>query len=272
MRGAAVYEALFARLAAERSGAFVPFAVLGDPDSEASHAILRTMALSGADALEVGLPFSDPVADGPAIQAASMRALSAGFRIEKGWETIERIRNEFTSLPIGLLVYANLVFHAGAESFYARAAAAGVDSVLVADVPLIESESLERIAVSHGVAPVLIAAPNASEERLRSLATRSLGYVYVTSRPGVTGTREDLKDDAARVIRRLREIGSAPSLLGFGISTPDHVRHALNMGAVGAISGSALVTIIERTHREGEALKSEIASFVLIMKQAASHA
>ncbi len=267
MRGAAAYEVLFARLAAERGGAFVPFTVLGDPDPETSLEILRTMARSGADALEVGMPFSDPVADGPAIQAASLRALSAGMSVAKAWEMIASIRAEFPSLPVGLLVYANLVFRPGAEAFYRRAAEAWVDSILVADAPLLESEPRERIAEAQGIAQVLIAPPNASVDRLRAVAARSRGYVYVTARPGVTGARQELSDDAALVIRRLREIGSAPPLLGFGISSPDHVRKALAMGAAGAISGSAVASIIERVHGHREAVMAEIASFVTAMSR-----
>jgi tryptophan synthase alpha chain len=253
VRGPAAYEALFERLREERRGAFVPFTVLGDPDPGTSLAILRTAARSGADAIEAGFPFSDPVADGPAIQAASARALSSGFRMEAGWEILGALRAEFPTLPIGLLVYANLVHRPGVERFYARAAEAGIDSVLVADAPLIESEPLERAGAAHGIAPVLIAPPNAGPERLASIAQRSRGYVYVTARPGVTGAREDLGDDAARVIRRLREVGSPPPLLGFGISKPEHVRKGIAMGAAGAIAGSAVARIIERTASRAKA-------------------
>ncbi len=276
------YAEMFARLAGRREGAFVPFTVLGDPDPATGLEIVRTLARSGADALELGLPFSDPVADGPAIQAADLRALTAGTRIEDGWSIVSDTRREFPELPIGLLVYANLVLHAGAEVFYARAARAGVDSVLVADAPLLESAPLERIAAAHGIAPVLIAAPNVSDERLRAIATRSRAYVYVTTRPGVTGTeRAELREDAAGVLERLRGIGpdvaAPPSLLGFGIGSPLHIRQALELGARGAISGSAIARRIER-HATAEppgamqAMLVEIAEFVRSMKQATTDA
>jgi tryptophan synthase alpha chain len=273
MRGAAQYQRLFGALAGRGEGAFVPFAVLGDPDPETSLEIVRTFARSGADAIELGIPFSDPVADGVAIQAADLRALSAGTRIADAWRIVATAREEFPELPIGLLVYANLVLHASAQTFYSRAAEAGVDSVLVADLPLIESAPVEAIAAEHGIAPVFIASPNASDERIRAIASRSRGYVYVTTRSGVTGAEKAaLRDDAARVIQRLREVESPakapPSLLGFGIGRPEHVRQALDMGAAGAISGSAIATLIAKYDDDRSEMLAEIGEFVRAMKAA----
>jgi tryptophan synthase alpha chain len=275
MTGAARYERLFLSLAERAQGAFVPFGVLGDPDPGTSLEIVRTFARSGADALELGIPFSDPVADGVAIQAADSRALAAGTRVEDTWGIVAAVREEFPEIPIGLLVYANLVLHAGAATFYARAAEAGVDSVLIADVPLIESAPIEAVAAEHGIAPVFIASPNASDKRIRAIASRSRGYVYVTTRPGVTGAETaGLRDDAARVIARLREIDSTPStpppLLGFGIGRPEHVRQAIAMGAAGAISGSAIAARIEKYVGQGRLTEmlSDIGEFVRVMKEA----
>ena len=273
MIGAERYERLFRSLADRGEGAFVPFAVLGDPDPDASLEVIRTFVRSGADAIELGIPFSDPVADGVAIQAADLRALTAGTRVADAWRIVAGVREEFPELPIGLLVYANLVLHAGAATFYARAAEAGVDSVLVADLPLIESAPVEAIAAEHGIAPVFIASPNASDERIRSIASRGRGYVYVTTRSGVTGAEKAaLRDDAARVIRRLREIDASattpPSLLGFGIGRPEHVRQAIDMGAAGAISGSAIATLIADHGSDRNKMLSEIGRFVQAMKAA----
>lgn len=273
MKGAARYQRVFGALAGRGEGAFVPFAVLGDPDPETSLEIVRTFARSGADAIELGIPFSDPVADGVAIQAADLRALSAGTRIADAWRIVATVREEFPELPIGLLVYANLVLHASAETFYSRAAEAGVDSVLVADLPLIESAPVEAIAAEHGIAPVFIASPNASDERIGAIASRSRGYVYVTTRSGVTGAEKAaLRDDAARVIQRLHEVESPakapPSLLGFGIGRPEHVRQALGMGAAGAISGSAIATLIAKHTDDRDGMLSGIGEFVRAMKAA----
>jgi tryptophan synthase alpha chain len=262
------YQAMFARLAARHEGAFVPFVVLGDPDPETSLELVRALARSGADALELGLPFSDPIADGPVIQAAATRALARGVTTADGWQIIAAIRREFPELPIGLLVYANLVLHQGAARFYGTAAASGADSVLVADVPLLEGDPLADMARSKGIAPIFIAPPNADEARLAAIGRQSAGYVYVTSRPGVTGADDQMHDDSSRLLRRLAELGSAPTLLGFGIATPEHVRNALSLGAAGAISGSAIVRHIERHPDGGAPLIEAVSTFVRTMKEA----
>lgn len=262
------YPAMFSALANRAEGAFVPFLVLGDPDPDTSLALLRTLASSGADALELGLPFSDPVADGPVIQAAATRALDRGVRIDGAWDLVGAVRSEFPHLPIGLLVYANLVLHRGAAAFYRRAAAAGADSVLVADAPLAEGDRLAAAARSEGIAPVFIAPPNATETTLARIAAVSQGYVYVTSRPGVTGADDQFHQESATLMATLRRLGSAPPLLGFGISTPAHVRAALAIGAAGAICGSAVVRHIPGHGADREGLLGAVAAFVRQMKDA----
>lgn len=262
------YQRMFERLDREDAGAFVPFTVLGDPDPETSLAFVRQLAASGADALELGLPFSDPVADGPVVQAAATRALEAGVTQEECWTIVEKIREEFPELPIGLLVYANLVMHQEVDRFYARAGDAGADSVLVADVPMMEAGPLSDSARRHGVAPVFIAPPNASERILVQIAKQSEGYVYVVSRAGVTGADGSLRVDAEALIERLIALGSAPPLLGFGISTPAQVRTARAMGARGAISGSAVVGYIERHHDSPMEMLAAVGRFVEQMKAA----
>lgn len=237
------YDAMFERVAREGRGAFIPFAMLGDPDAGRSEALVRTLAGSGADALELGLPFSDPVADGPVIQAAAARALAAGVRQADCWRIIRSVRAAHPDLPIGLLVYANLVAHDGPAGFYAAAAAAGADSVLVADLPVLESAPFAAAARAAGLAPVFIAPPNADRARLQAIARAGEGYSYVTSRGGVTGADRDLTRDQAGLIATLAELGAPPPVLGFGIAKPEHVRAALAMGARGAISGSAIVQL-----------------------------
>jgi tryptophan synthase alpha chain len=262
------YRAMFDALGQRGEGAFVPFVVLGDPDPGTSLALVRALAAAGADALELGLPFSDPVADGPVIEAASSRSLAAGTRIADAWQIISALRAEFPALPIGLLAYANLVVHGGLDRFYDRAGRAGVDSVLVVDAPLLEGDRFSEAAEAHGVASVFIAPPNADDARLSRIAARSKGYVYVTSRAGVTGADVRLATDGAALIARLRRFGAAPPLLGFGVSTADHVRAALAMGAAGAISGSAVVQrIAEGGGRTAEAL-AEVSRFARAMKAA----
>jgi tryptophan synthase alpha chain len=215
---------MFAELEHRGEGAFVPFLVLGDPDPDLSLELVRSLARAGADALELGIPFSDPIADGPVIQAAAARALAAGVTPASCWALVERVREEFPALPIGLLVYANLVVHRDPADFYRAAADGGVDSVLVADAPVVEVDRLRAAARAAGIAPILIAPPNADRARLRAIAERSEGYVYVVSRPGVTGADDRLHDGSERLFRTLEELGAAPGLLGFGVSRPEHVR------------------------------------------------
>jgi tryptophan synthase alpha chain len=240
------YDRMFQRLAAARQAAFIPFAVLGDPDAARSLEIVRSLAAAGADALELGLPFSDPIADGPVIQAAATRALQAGVRRAACWKIVHAVRGDFPALPIGLLVYANLVCHRDPAEFFGAAAEAGVDSVQIADLPVLESQSMSAAARAHGIAPVFIAPPNADASRLFAIAAAGAGYTYVTSREGVTGADERLRRDQSALIEQLRSYGAPPPVLGFGISNADQVRAARRMGAAGVICGSALVTRLAR--------------------------
>jgi tryptophan synthase alpha chain len=258
---------MFDGLRARGEGAFVPFLVLGDPDPATSLELVRALVRSGADALELGLPFSDPIADGPVIQAAATRALASGVRVEDCWAIVARVREEHPTLPIGLLVYANLVMHENVHAFYAKAAAAGVDSVLVADAPLLEVASLAAAARDHGIAPVCIAPPNADEGRLAAIAAISEAYVYVTSRAGVTGADDRLRAESAALLAQLRRLTPVPTLLGFGISNPAQVREALALGPAGVISGSAVVRHVELQPR-GPGLITAVSVFVAAMKAA----
>jgi tryptophan synthase alpha chain len=262
------YEALFTPLSANSEGAFIPFVTLGDPDAGRSLAIVGALVEAGADALELGLPFSDPIADGPVLQAAATRALQAGVKRADCWRIVAATRAEFPELPIGLLVYANLVCHHDPAEFYARAAEAGVDSVLVADLPLREAGPVADAARRAGIAPVYIAPPNADDARLRAIAAAGSGYTYVTSREGVTGADAALRDGPSPLIARLKALGAPPPVLGFGISTPAQVRAALAMGAMGAISGSAVVQRIAEHLGDDAATTKALTTFVRTMKAA----
>lgn len=262
------YQAMFERLDAADEGAFVPFVTLGDPNPEQSLEVIDALIAGGADALELGFPFSDPVADGPTIQKAAIRALQAGTRITDCFAILSKVRERHPELPMGLLVYANLVASAGLDKFYQRCADAGVDSVLIADVPERESTPFIEAAKAHGIAPIFIAPPDATSERLQSIAARSEGYVYLLSRAGVTGTESTMQKPATAVIQSLKDAQSAPPLLGFGIARPEHVEAALAAGAAGAISGSAVVNIIANHHDDRQRLSDELTSFVKTMKKA----
>jgi tryptophan synthase alpha chain len=235
------YRRAFARLKAAGEGAFCPFLVVGDPDLEASERLIEAAIAGGADMLELGIPFSDPVADGPTIQAAAGRALAAGATVDACFELIARVRARHPELPIGVLTYANLIVSRGLAAFYRRASEAGVDSVLAADVPAMEAAPFAAAARDVGVAPVLIAAPNTPEAALIRIARLGCGYTYCVARRGVTGADADIRLDHARLFDWLAAHGAPPPMLGFGISAPAHVRAALAEGATGVISGSAIV-------------------------------
>jgi tryptophan synthase alpha chain len=236
------YDSMFARLRAQNEGAFGVFLMLGDPDMETSLQALQAMADAGADFLEVGIPFSDPIADGPTIQAAAMRALKAGATQEKCFDVLTRFRKTHPDTPVGVLTYSNLALAHGLETFCARCAQAGVDSLLLADVPSIEAEPFADAASKAGVAPVLIAAGNTPEATINRIARLSRGYVYCVAREGVTGAETAMRTDHHALMERLDRAGAAPAVLGFGISRPEHVRSALESGAAGAITGSAIVS------------------------------
>jgi len=266
------YQRLFKRLEQQQSGAFVPFVTLGDPTPELSLKVIEALIAGGADALELGLPFSDPVADGPTIQKANIRALAAGTRIADAFEIIKQVRAKYPDLPIGLLVYANLVVSKGTASFYQRCADAGVDSVLIADVPVREGLKFAKEAKQHGIAPIFIAPPDASAQTLANVAAHSEGYVYLLSRAGVTGAETQMQAPASAVINELRAQHSAPPLLGFGIASPEHVKAALAAGAAGVICGSAIVKIIEQYQHDENALVDELTAFIKPIKAATSTA
>lgn len=266
------YERMFAHLRARQEGAFVPFTVLGDPDLTRSLEVLRALVTAGADALELGIAFSDPVADGPVIQRADRRALQAGARTVAALELVRAVRREHSDVPIGLLIYASLVEAPGLDAFYARAADAGVDSVLIADVPTLEAEPFVRAATVHGVAPVFIAADNTPHQHLATVARLGRAYTYVLTRTGVTGADTEAKTDHRALLATLADLGAPPPLLGFGIATPAHACAALAHGAAGVISGSAVVgrleTAIGAAGGSGSLDLSRLSSFVREMKAA----
>ncbi|WP_336222267.1 tryptophan synthase subunit alpha [Citrobacter amalonaticus] len=262
------YESLFAQLNDRKEGAFVPFVTLGDPGVEQSLKIIDTLIEAGADALELGIPFSDPLADGPTIQSATLRAFAAGVTPTQCFEMLATIRQKHPTIPVGLLMYANLVFSKGIDAFYAQCEKVGVDSVLVADVPVEESAPFRQAALRHNVAPIFICPPNADDELLRQIASYGRGYTYLLSRAGVTGAENRAALPLHHLVEKLKEYNAAPSLQGFGISAPDQVSAAIDAGAAGAISGSAIVKIIEKNVDKPEQMLAELKAFVSGMKAA----
>ncbi|SNY59445.1 tryptophan synthase subunit alpha [Enterobacter sp. CC120223-11] len=262
------YDNLFTELKNRKEGAFVPFVTLGDPNPEQSLKIIDTLIEAGADALELGIPFSDPLADGPTIQSATLRAFASGVTVAQCFEMLATIRQKHPTIPIGLLMYANLVFSRGIDHFYAECERVGVDSVLVADVPVEESAEFRQAAMRHNIAPIFICPPNADDELLRQIASHGRGYTYLLSRAGVTGAENKAALPLHHLIEKLSEYNAAPPLQGFGISAPDQVTAAIGAGAAGAISGSAIVKIIEKNVDNHPAMLAELKTFVQNMKAA----
>ena len=258
------YAAMFERLQARSEGAFGAFLMLGDPDLKTSAALLDAVVQVGADMIEVGIPFSDPIADGPVIQAAGTRALKAGVRVEDCFLLLAEFRQRHADVPVGLLTYANLLAARGRERFCADAAAAGVDSLLIADVPSIEAEPYAEAARAAGLDLVMIAAPNTPGQTLTRIARLSSGYTYCVARMGVTGVRDDLALQHERLFADLKRLDAPPPVLGFGISTPVQVREAIEAGAAGVISGSAIVKLAA----QGGDAPAAVAGFVAAMKDA----
>jgi tryptophan synthase alpha chain len=232
------YGAMFDRLAVHGEGALGIFLMLGDPDLEAGARLLDQVVDAGADMIEVGIPFSDPVADGPVVQAAAQRALRAGVRVSDCFGLIAGFRDRHPDVPLGILTYANIV--TARAGFMREAAAAGADSLLIADVPALEAEPFVRSMEQAGIEPVLIAAANTPDSTLERIAGLSKAYTYCVSRPGITGTHAGGQFDAG-LVRRLKNAGAPSSIFGFGISESQHVRSAISAGAAGIICGSAVI-------------------------------
>jgi len=229
--------------ARERKGhaIFVPFVVLGDPDKRTSLEIVRTLIENGADALELGFPFSDPPADGPVIQEADMRALKAGMRVDDCFDLLRDIR-KMTDIPIGLLIYFNLVLQRGIDRFYKECAEVGVDSVLIADLPLEHAQEVVPIAKKHGISPVFLVSELTTEERLGEIVKVADGYLYVVSYLGVTGVENSVLEEKIRnILQRTRRQTSLPLCVGFGINSVEQAQAAVRAGADGVIVGSRIV-------------------------------
>ena len=258
------YDAMFARLESEGELAWIPFIMLGYPTLQQSLDDIQTLIDSGADALELGIPFSDPVADGPVIQDAARIALESGIKVTDCLNGLKTIRDNNPDIPIGLLVYANLVFKPGIDNFYQMASDNGVDSILIADVPVNEASLFVPYAETHNIDPVFIAPPNATDESLDTLANHCKGYTYVVSRPGVTGNHQSV-EYPLQTLRKLEDKHAPPAVLGFGISQPQHVTDAIEAGFKGVISGTAVIKII---HEHGSSARDYLAEFSQSMKAA----
>lgn len=265
------YAQMFERLDACGEGAFVPFVMLGDPNIDTSLEIVDALVKGGADALELGIPFSDPIADGPTIQKAAIRALKSDVRPTDCFAIIAKIRRQHPQIPVGLLLYSNLVLAPGIDEFYRQAGEAGVDSILIADVPIRESGPFSDAAKAHNMHQILIAPPNASDKTMARIGELSSGYTYLLGRAGVTGAETAATMPASELINKLKQVGAARPILGFGISKPEQVKDAIAAGAAGAIAGSATVKLIEEHLSDVPAMLQRLTDYVAGMKAGTTH-
>jgi tryptophan synthase alpha chain len=255
----------FDRLRARRQGGLVAYVTAGDPDVRTSEQVLLALGRGGADVIEVGVPFSDPLADGPVIQRASERALAAGMTLRGALALIRRVRASL-DVPLVLFTYANPVDRMDAATFTREAAAAGVDGVLILDYPVEEAGPLRARLVDAGLDPIFLISPTTTDDRIRRSAELGKGFLYVISRLGVTGPRDRLAAEVAPLVSRVRAQTDLPIAVGFGISRPEHVAEACR-SADAAVVGSALVQTMA-SHGAGNGLADHVAEYVRWLKSA----
>jgi tryptophan synthase alpha chain len=234
----------FARLRAEKKCGLVTYVTAGDPDAAKSAEILKALDRAGADVLEIGVPFSEPLADGPVIQRASERALAGGMTLPRTLDLIASVRSE-VSAPIVLFTYANPVYRVGLDRFVARAVDAGVDGLLVLDLPIEEADALHGAASGAGLDIIWLLSPTTTRERIRKAAEMGRGFLYAISRLGVTGVRSEVAGGARELAEKIRRETDLPIALGFGLSRPEHIQQVGEM-ADAAVVGSALVDMIAK--------------------------
>lgn len=242
--------------------AFIPFLTAGDPSMEATVRFILKMAEAGADLIEIGIPFSDPTAEGPVIQNASLRALKGGMTTDKAFDIVRRVR-EKSQIPLVFMTYLNPVFHYGYEAFFLKCKQLGVSGIILPDLPFEEKAEVETVAQKYGVDVISMISP-ASEERIEKIAASAKGFLYVVSSMGVTGVRTEIHTDLESMIAKIRKVSGIPCAVGFGISTQEQAGKMAGI-ADGVIVGSAIVRLIEEY---GEEAEEKVYKYVLGMKGA----
>ena len=251
------------------------YAVAGYPDIKTTKEIVSAMIESGADIIEIGLPFSDPIADGPIIQEASFIALTHGIIPDKALEIVKDIRKEFPDTPIVAMTYSNILHKAGFSKFMLKAKRSGIDGFILPDMPFEESNRYVNEASKLNLATIFLVSPNTNEERLRSIASRSSGFLYLVSVYGTTGIRKSFEDSTAKYIKNTKKIvgSSIPIAVGFGISNPSHVKFMINAGADAVVVASAIINIMKRyidepnNNKKKKEMLKNIGIFVASMKK-----
>jgi tryptophan synthase alpha chain len=262
-------EAKFRELQGRKEGALVAYLTGGDPDQKSFLANSIALIEGGADIVEIGIPFSDPIADGPVIQASSMRALSHGATPKGILDMIGELSSQFPA-PFVVLSYYNPILSMGLERFLRKAHENGVDGIVVPDLPVEESDEFRDLSLKHNVDNIYLAAPNTSRTRLRTVLDKSKGFLYLVSLYGVTGPRDSLSPQALEAVKTAKSLarGKIPVSAGFGISQPEHVSAVIKAGADGAIVGSALVRVVENHLDDPSEAETQLQKTVQSLKEA----
>lgn len=242
--------------------AFIPFITCGDPDIETTEKAVLEAAANGADLIELGIPFSDPTAEGPVIQAANERALAGGITTDRVFELVKRLRKE-TDVPMVFMTYANVVYSYGAEKFISASREIGMDGLILPDLPFEEKEEFHPLCKKYDIDLISLIAPT-SEGRIAMIAREAEGFLYIVSSLGVTGMRSEITTDLASIVKTVRENTSVPCAVGFGISTPEQAKKMADVSD-GAIVGSAIIRLLEKYKKESPKYVGE---FVRSMKEA----
>lgn len=242
--------------------AFIPFITCGDPDLETTKAVVHAAVSSGADLIELGIPFSDPTAEGPVIQGANLRALSGGVTTDKIFDMVRELRKDVT-VPMVFMTYANVVFSYDAEKFIKTCSEIGIDGLILPDIPYEEKEEFDPICKKYGVDLISLIAPT-SHDRIAMIAREASGFIYIVSSLGVTGTRNEITTDIAAMVELIRQNSSLPCAVGFGISTPQQASKMASLSD-GAIVGSAIIKLIAQYEKDAAA---PVAAYVKEMKDA----
>lgn len=242
----------------ENGKAFIAFITCGDPDLETTAAAVRAAVENGADLIELGIPFSDPTAEGPVIQGANLRALSGGITTDNVFDFVREIRRD-VSVPMVFMTYANVVFSYGSERFISTCKEIGIDGLILPDIPFEEKDEFQPICKKYGVDLISLIAPT-SQNRIAMIAKEAEGFLYIVSSLGVTGTRSEIETDLGEMVKLVRENANIPCAIGFGISTPEQAKQMADI-ADGAIVGSAIVKLLEKHGKDapryiGEYVKS----------------
>jgi tryptophan synthase alpha chain len=242
----------FQSLKAEGNGALIGYVMAGDPKLELTPKIASALVKGGVDMLELGLPFSDPIADGPTIQAAGVRALAAGTTPKTVLDVAKEVKKTHT-VPVVIMTYCNPVFKMGLERFFGHAEDCQIDGVIIPDLPLEEADEYRKAATAHNIDSILLAAPSTDNKRLERIVASASGFLYLVSRFGVTGSKSQVAESTISLVKRVQQftIGKIPLAVGFGVSKAEHVRQILAAGADGVIVGSAFVDLI-RQHQADE--------------------